>query len=305
MANTLAVKQSAMLQLPKLSEVAVEAAIQIDPLWTSDEWIASPFFAVEFSGGPGVTVWNSGRIDGDDNGNDNNVAGGGAMAPAENYIVRVEWTASGIVTKINGATLSLPLPLFNEDYLASGAQEGIEVTISAYSPGGGQNSLSLDYVDISGKSESSSPPFWTGFLGSREVGAAVVTPPEPGGGEPTVFTEIGVPYDGAVEVGPLYRWYKLTVADAATLRFSTLTSTNNAADSFLALYSATGDVLAFNEDWDDSTGNYLSQFDHAVSPGIYWLGITTYEGTATNGWELSSTGLSLDSGLILTVSEVP
>ncbi|WP_027729832.1 hypothetical protein ABL850_15550 [Variovorax paradoxus] len=309
MATTLPASKRATLPLPTLSEVVVEASVYIAPEWTVGEWVASPFFAITFSvagdtnAGPGITVWNSGRIDGDDN-SGNNVVGAPEMVGGTEYVVRVEWRPTGLIVKINGVEYSLPEPLINEGFLEAGPQADIAVNIYSHSPGGGQVALSLDYVDISGLSESASPPFWTGFLGTREVGASSGGSPDPGGGEPTVFTEVALPYSEPVPTGTNFRWYKVIVETASTQRFSTLNSPNAEADPYLALYSSTGEVLASNEDIDPDNANYLAQFDYAVTPGIYWLAIATYEGGSSSNWGLLSGG-PLDTGLLLEIGEAP
>lgn len=104
--------------------------------------------------------------------------------------------------------------------------------------------------------------------------------------------------------GTNFLWYKLTVDTASTQRFSTLNSPNASADPYLALYSSTGAVLASNEDFDPDNANYLAQFDYAVTPGIYWLAIATYEGGSSNNWGLTSGGV-LNAGLLLEISEAP
>lgn len=307
MANTIPASKRTTLPLPTLSEVAVEASVYIAPEWTVGAWTAAPFFAITFSvagdsdAGPGITVWNSGRIDGDDSGSNFN-EGAFEMTDGVPYVVRVEWKPTGLVVKINDVEFSLPEPLLNEDFLEGGPQADIAVNFYSHSPGGGQRALSLDYVDIAGLSELPSLPFWTGFLGTREVGSKVSELP-PEGGEPTVFTEIGLPYSAAVPTGTKFHWYKVTVDTASTQRFSTLNSPNTGADPYLALYSSTGAVLISNEDWDLGSQNFLAQFDYAVTPGIYWLAIAKYEGGSSGNWGLTSGG-ALDTGLQLDISEV-
>lgn len=305
---------SNFIALPDFGSLMLEVAIRLDAAWEFPGEPAQPIFAIGVStagtepafdpDGPGITITNDGYIIGMDNNHtdpENKVYTGAAMPSGGYTILRFEWSLAAVKMYRDGEEFTLPTPLDGMGDIVSGAW----ATFAFQAGGGGLTVCYLDYVDIQGTAQGLTPPFWTAFLGSHEVGAiATAPPPNPGGGEPTVFTEVAVPYSEAVPPGTNFRWYKVTVETASTLRFTTLNSSNASADPYLALYSSAGAVLISNEDWDLGSQILLAQFDYAVTPGIYWLAIATYEGFSSSNWGLVSGG-ALDTGLLLDISEVP
>ncbi|CAN7451864.1 hypothetical protein LJR099_003031 [Variovorax paradoxus] len=304
---------SNFIALPIFGSVGIEVAIRLDPGFEFLGESSTPIFAIGVSTvgtdpafepeGPGITITNDGYIVGMDNNHtdsENKVGTGSPMSSVDSTILRFEWSLTEVKLFRDGVEFFLPTPLDGMGDLISGAW----ATFAFQAGGGGLPVCFLDYADIDGTTQNLTPPFWTAFLGTHEVGEASATPPDPGGGEPTVFTEISLPYSEAVPTGTNFLWYKLTVDTASTQRFSTLNSPNASADPYLALYSSTGAVLASNEDFDPDNANYLAQFDYAVTPGIYWLAIATYEGGSSNNWGLTSGGV-LNAGLLLEISEAP
>ncbi|MDR6453891.1 hypothetical protein [Variovorax paradoxus] len=304
---------SNFIALPIFGSVGIEVAIRLDAAWQFPGEPAKPIFAIGVStvgtdpafdrDGPGITITNDGYIVGMDNNHtdaENKVDTGAPMSSVDFTILRFEWSLTEVKMFRDGVEFFLPTPLDGMGDLVSGAW----ATFAFQAGGGGLPVCFLEYIDIDGTTQNLTPPFWTAFLGTHEVGEASDGPPDPVGGEPTAFTEITLPYSAAVPTGTNFLWYKVIVDTASTQRFTTLNSPNASADPYLALYNSTGAVLASNEDIDPDNANYLAQFDFAVTPGIYWLAIATFEGGSSGNWGLVSGG-TLNTGLQLDISEAP
>jgi hypothetical protein len=105
-------------------------------------------------------------------------------------------------------------------------------------------------------------------------------PPPP---EPPDAELIAIPYSGAVPLDSDLKWYTFIIVTPGEYTMSTLNSPDP-GDPCLALFNDAGELLAFNEDFDDN--NYLAQLNLELAAGQYYLGLAYYPGEAADGFEL-------------------
>lgn len=157
------------INLPAFRSIVLEVAIKVDPAWTSDVDSPRAFFALGIDGGDlgnghAITIWNSGRIDGDNKKTNNNPDGGGAI-PADSWTVyRIEWDAGAFTIKRNGVAWALPEP---HPPLPGAMINDASACFSFWIGGGGTTIGYLDYFDVQGSGDGD-PLFWTNLLGTRE-----------------------------------------------------------------------------------------------------------------------------------------
>lgn len=125
-------------------------------------------YPAAFSDGPGVTITKGGRITGGSN-TANFVDSGVVMSSAAQVVLKVDW-APGILTPyINGVAYPLSVAIDGDTQNVSEPVSGASACVLVYAASGsGDIVASIDYVEIIG-GPPTVLPFWTSFVGSREI----------------------------------------------------------------------------------------------------------------------------------------
>jgi len=288
---------SSFIALPSFSSCTLEFSIRRDsgvPMGPSD-----PAFAIGFatagtgsSEGPGITICADGTVIGNDN-SSNSISSGGPIALNVGFTTfRIEWSSDGMALFRDDEELdTLPTPIagisgsvanaFAQFSFRSGTDEGIVGFI--------------DYIDINGvKGSGTAPAFWTAFLGTHEVGGTAPPDPDPDP-DPQApdATTVAVPYHATITDTPNIQWFKFTIAPGDG-GFHTIDTVNSADpmdnDTYLALFSETGTLLAQNEDVDEVNEDYRSQILFDLAAGTYYVALSIFAGSAADGWDVTTTG---------------
>ncbi|MNK92736.1 hypothetical protein D3C87_1128710 [compost metagenome] len=143
--------------------------------------------------------------------------------------------------------------------------------------------------------------FWTGLVNAYEV-FVPAAPPDPGGGAepPEDAIEVDtVPYEttlGALDGTPI--WYRVTLG-AGNWKFSTVASPDpDDYDTYLALFDSDGNVVGESE---DAGGGLSSEIVETLPAGTYYLALSTFEGAAGPGFDLTAGDTDVPAGTILQI----
>ncbi len=284
---------SAFIPLPSIESCTLEISLRRDNdvVLDPDEPVFAFGFATAGTGsstGPGITICGNGKVIGNDSPS-NSISTGGPIAFDSGYSVfRMEWTSDGMALFRDGEELdALPTPIAG----ISGSVAGVFAQF-AFRSGTDEGIVGyVDYIDIQGvKGEAAAPLFWTALLGTHEVGGEAPPGPDPDPEAPDATT-IALPYSATVPEAANIQWFEFTITSGGFYTIDTLGSEspiNN--DTFLALFTDDGTLLASNEDADEVNEDYRSQILFDMAAGTYYVALSVYQGHAADGWDVATTG---------------
>lgn len=177
--STLGAAKSAWMRLPPLTSVTMELRMTLYVGVTVGEWTTAPVLTMGFMRegdsyhGPSVTFWNDGKMEGADN-YGSYVTGLPVMDGESPNTYKIVWGPLGFQVYVDDVLYANPPYIDLETFLAE-TDEPLTTAwaqVSGYSDGGGGESMTFAYIDITGTGGGGDSPaeeFWTSFVASREI----------------------------------------------------------------------------------------------------------------------------------------